>query len=108
MDILPLDGPHDAPPEALIINTFELAPSQGAKVDLGTYRNAKRTPAFRMYVHDADRLESPGAIVYSDLLLHDLDGPDYRLIRHVQSYSQVTHTITVSFASKTDERLKVT
>jgi hypothetical protein len=95
----------DAPQEALVIQEFTIKPSQSIKIDLGTFRQ-KHRPEFTLHVHDPARLESPGAMVYSDITLPKANGT-YRLVRTVQSYSQTTHVVTISFASAADERLQV-
>lgn len=102
MDIHPS---ADTPQEALVIREFTIKPSQSVRVDLGTFRQQHR-PEFTVHVRDQNRLESPGAIVYSDILLPENDGT-YRLVRNFQSYSQTTHVVSVSFANVADRQLRV-
>lgn len=103
MDIHPSAHP---PHEALVIKEFSIKPSQAVKVELGTFRQEGRQPEFTVHVHDQARLESPGALVYSDISLSSDDGT-YRLVRNFQSYSQRTHVVTVGFAAVGDVGLGV-
>lgn len=103
MDVTPTDH---APEAALVIQEFSIKPSQAVRVELGTFRQAGPQPEFTVHVHDQSRLESPGAIVYSDISLTNDDGT-YRLVRTFQSYSQTTHGVTVGFAGVGDVGLRV-
>jgi hypothetical protein len=87
----------------LDIETFTIKPNDAHRVLLDTFSSNDRAPQFHIIYHDRHP-ESPTVVSYHDASIPQAGG-DYRLHRQFQSYSQLTHRITVRFRTATDKEL---
>ncbi|MFJ9787806.1 hypothetical protein ACIRSS_50105 [Amycolatopsis sp. NPDC101161] len=87
----------------LDIETFEIKPTKMHKAILGRFSRNDPMPEFRVRYHVHD-IENPNVVTYHDSAVSHTDGT-FTIYRNFQSYSQLTHVITVRFASAADKAL---